>query len=578
MPCKPPCNQDITRKDLIVEFDLSTLDLSLPIYICTKEKYSKSLSDNISLLDYGITSYDFAQTNLVYEQKQLTPFDNKLCLQQTQFNLSDSGSYINFSGVTYDYTIEPITGSTVGNYLQLEGGWLWNNFALEGYPYEILPKRYLDGFALRTWVKLSDETFNNILSDNDGYIFYLGAKSESKYNVGFSGETEIYTSEDNYLATHENLYLSGYTKNIIEKGVYDNEIGFRFDENKKIGYVRINENGYVESDYSEKCVSYNDLPSISGGTDGWVEIGFDFKPKKKLTIFEKDCPPRTGNLTIYFNGRPLHTFTNFKEFIFKGFDQPREMQINVPYGISWGGATYGLRHHFHFDYYEFNFYEPIDDNYISGNTIYNSLDVSLSATTELYENRNVVDAYILNNTVNEIEIDFVPQIFALSNREYEVITYFRNDSIFLTGTTSVVTLEINNVGFELIEEENYVFNSLYHDTTTFRKIRKVFKITDDSLPENVDISLRIYSHANLQNNYFNFTSISRKAPDKLVQDGRKLNLLIEQLFGGKTYMGIQKFRLYNRSLTPSEWLNDFALEGKLYGFKGSKGGRVIYVQ
>ena len=56
---------------------------------------------------------------------------------------------------------------------------------------------------------------------------------------------------------------------------------------------------------------------------------------------EKDY--RLGRLKIYVNGRRFHTFENFEEVIPRALDTEREKQIGVPFNLSWGGGTQGLR-------------------------------------------------------------------------------------------------------------------------------------------------------------------------------------------------------------------------------------------
>jgi surface protein len=52
---------------------------------------------------------------------------------------------------------------------------------------------------------------------------------------------------------------------------------------------------------------------------------------------------RLGRLKIYVNGRRFHTFENFEEVIPRPLDTEREKQIGVPFNLSWGGGTQGLR-------------------------------------------------------------------------------------------------------------------------------------------------------------------------------------------------------------------------------------------
>jgi hypothetical protein len=52
---------------------------------------------------------------------------------------------------------------------------------------------------------------------------------------------------------------------------------------------------------------------------------------------------RNGRLKIYVNGRIFHTIENFEEIIPRALSTDKEKQVGVPYNISWGGGTQGLR-------------------------------------------------------------------------------------------------------------------------------------------------------------------------------------------------------------------------------------------
>ncbi len=71
------------------------------------------------------------------------------------------------------------------------------------------------------------------------------------------------------------------------------------------------------------------------------------------------------------------------------------------------------------------------------------------------------------------------------------------------------------------------------------------------------------------------------APDILVQDPRKDNLLIQRNFDSSFIGGIQKLRIYDKALTSPEILHNALVEAKLLNSDGqnlrvSKGGRIIY--
>jgi len=66
---------------------------------------------------------------------------------------------------------------------------------------------------------------------------------------------------------------------------------------------------------------------IMGINDGW--------------IVQKDF--RLGSLKIYINGKLFFVINGFEEVIPRGLDTEKEKQLGVPFNISWGGGTQGLR-------------------------------------------------------------------------------------------------------------------------------------------------------------------------------------------------------------------------------------------
>ena len=52
---------------------------------------------------------------------------------------------------------------------------------------------------------------------------------------------------------------------------------------------------------------------------------------------------RKGRLKIYVNGKRFFTIENFEEIIPRGLNTDKEKQVGVPFNVSWGGGTQGLR-------------------------------------------------------------------------------------------------------------------------------------------------------------------------------------------------------------------------------------------
>lgn len=139
----------------------------------------------LSLCDIGLTGVDngFVQ-NLTGETLNISSGDCRLFLTRV-------------SGETYNYDWNVLSGS-VGNYINLCGGFFQGFWKLQGFDYQVLPKRNTWGWTAEFWLYKSDNncfsgntgtTLNDIYPNNKGFFFYLGARSENKFWNLFSGET-----------------------------------------------------------------------------------------------------------------------------------------------------------------------------------------------------------------------------------------------------------------------------------------------------------------------------------------------------------------------------------------------------
>ena len=102
------------------------------------------------------------------------------------------------------------------------------------------------------------------------------------------------------------------------------------------GLGEITEKHYLES-LANNTVSLI-APPYTRGTDG-LEIELINLNEKWL--IEKEY--RTGRLKIYINGRIFYTIEDFEEVIPRALNTDKERQVGVPFNISWGGGSQGLR-------------------------------------------------------------------------------------------------------------------------------------------------------------------------------------------------------------------------------------------
>jgi hypothetical protein len=360
------CLNNIITENLSIYIninDINSWNLNNDLTLNSTYKWNDAISDDLNLLDFGLTAFDNGRTDDMNNSLLLTQNDNKLALYRIGYN--------NESGNTYytNYNITPMSGSTLGKYFSLNGGYLQGFFKLNEYNYEIFPPRYNNGITIETLIE--------ILSGSSGIFYYMGTRSEDKYNPFFSGETEVLTSRTIYyggeytgntyqftgITTSEGHYLNSYIEESIKPNAFqrpeladtnilnnveqvinieNNIIAFEITSSKKIKYLYINNNGVIIQNESPNEITRS----------GWTVIDIVFKPYDVIKDYDETyylCyPRRKGDLIFYVNGRSFWKLKNFDEFYFKPINNDKEKQIGVPFNISWGGGSFGLKHSWHF--------------------------------------------------------------------------------------------------------------------------------------------------------------------------------------------------------------------------------------
>jgi hypothetical protein len=367
-----------------------------------------------------------------------------------------------FSGISSQilYNIVTKTGSTIGQYYDLYGGYLQGFYQLYGYDYKVLPERTNKGWTVEMLLnpRVTDEFtpgenqtyLNNIYPDNAGTFFFMGTRAENKFwhyasgtnsgNTGYTRVTESLSngcietcSCSNTAVTNSNCYttypLSAITiqKNCstdtviqTEKNTqldtYSNALSFRLEgdpTNPKLCVKYLlwtgncettgsctntgvtYETGYTITEICSTDGIYDVCRTGNTGIDNWVMINVVFSRYQTL----EDCdlinlgglggmrelvytasavdntvslikPPSThpdntypekveiislqqkwleernyrlGDLIFYVNGKRFMKIENFEEIIPRELDEVKEKQVGVPFNISWGGGSFGLR-------------------------------------------------------------------------------------------------------------------------------------------------------------------------------------------------------------------------------------------
>jgi hypothetical protein len=389
-----------------------------------------------------------------------------------------------------------LTSGTTGNYFELNGGYLQGFFKLKDYNYSIFSSRY-NGITIETLLYLHP--------DSHGIFFMMGARAEDKYNSYFSGETitgvtttGVVTSLDNHLEAltktevlksgfinFEDRFRTDYIEEPAINNINNNVIAFEITEDKRIVYKYVDNKGHVITNTSSIVIN---------GT-GFTMIDITYLPNNIiLDPISLDCSlQRTGKLIIYVNGRAVWIIYDFPEFYFKSFNNDKEKQLGVPYSISWGGGSFGLKHSWHYDYQTYIIYNGQDSNYVKskffvqGNPISTECisandnylaGLSLSADTTTFVLKDKCDSLIdVPYTIMRIDytgetstttgktyfIKFNQPVSVLSNRDYEIDLsifdggFFKNVDINSNTITNKISLLVysDTVDVNIINDIEY---------------------------------------------------------------------------------------------------------------------------
>jgi hypothetical protein len=607
------CLNNIISENLAINIDLSNVkswNLNSGFTSTSLTKWSNAISDNINLIDFGLTNFDVGRTNVMWSGITLSPKDTLFTMYRIGYNNVVNPSTGNTSGITATteyspYDINAITTGFSGNYFILDGGYLQGFFKLNDYNYELLPSRYNKGITIETIIYLYPESY--------GMFYMMGVRSEDKYNPYYDGELITGASENIGITTSFNNYLDSFTEEIITKKAFgnvednkittysttplidnlkNNLIAFEITEDKKIAYKYINNNGSIITNSSNTTIS----------NTGFTMISISFTPNEIINDPDLiECySQRSGDLIFYVNGRANWIIKDFPEFYFKSILNNKEKQIGVPYSISWGGGSFGLKHSWHYDYQTYSLYtgqnidsinanffiedNPIptecnlipNDNYLFGlslsanSTTFSNIDECTGVETPI----TVMEIKHTGNTATTYFIKYNNLVSILSNRDYIINALIYNDEFLNINAINKISILVysDNVDVNIIDNINYISGNGWKD------LMCKFNITNNTGQQFVNIGLLIESSELINFNTSLFVNdFTYTGADILVQDERKNDLLIEQNFNSSFIGGIQKLRIYDNALTSEEILHNALFESTLNpNIIVSKGGRIIY--
>lgn len=593
------CLNTIITDNLAIHIDLSNLkswNLNTGFTSFNLTKWINAYSDNINLIDFGLTEFDNGRTNVMWSGITLTPNDNLFSMYRIGYNEIINPLCNNTSGYTaitrFDsYAISAITSGNTGNYFILNGGYLQGFFKLDGFNYELLPARYGKGITIETLV--------NLFSNSYGIFYMMGVRAEDKYNPNFSGETiesgitssfnnilnsekEIVTTKKAFDNYETNKIISYSAVSQIDNIKY-NVISFELTQDKHLAYKYIDENGIIQTNQSSTIIN----------NTGFTLISICYIPYEIINDKDKlECAPRRlGKLIFYINGRSIWTIKDFPEYYFRPIINDKEKQIGAPYSISWGGGSFGLKNSWHYDYQTYCLYTGqttpyINNNYIiQNNPLINDDNINgllLSGNTDSF-GYNVMQIVNTGNTTgNTFFIKFNHPISILSNRNYTIELSLYDNNFFGNNLNIINKASIlvysNETDVNIINDNEYSY-PLSGTSNTWTNLNSIFNIPDNTGKKNIYVGLLIET-----NQIFNTGSsiyikdFTYTGADILTQDSRKNNLLIEQNFNSSFIGGIQKLRVYDNGLTSQEILHNALIEANnpALNLIISKGGRIIY--
>jgi hypothetical protein len=161
----------------------------------------------------------------------------------------------------------------------------------------------------------------------------------------------------------------------------------------------------------------------SGNTPTSIEVvNFDsrwFESKKY----------REGNLRIYINGKPFFIIDNFEEIIPRQLNTIKETQVGVPFNISWGGGTQGLKDALTFSSCTSN--DLIQDpellpTTILNNTIYSGLTTNI-ILEKLFGGNFIGDLSAFRMYIEPLDAGQIRHNFRILKDKYGLIDPFNPD-------------------------------------------------------------------------------------------------------------------------------------------------------
>jgi len=444
-------NTGLTKDNIIFDFDISNIksfDNNAGFSVTSLTFWENYILSDLTLTGYGQTMYDFGLATSLTQTKTFTKRDRNLILQRLGYN--DSEGNTTFPQVSLN------TGDE-GNSFALSGGYLSTYFKLHDKYYQLSKYRTDNGFTIDTWLYIDQDTFDNIQSFTDGFFLYLGAKSENKFNIAFSG-------------ANDDTSKISYDINNYFNDVEYNAAGLKFNNDKTISLRYLITSGFTAEYKTDNPIE----------TTGWTNIVTTFRYCRKIKDYEGDnlidcVPRRDGFFKIFVNGKLFHEVDNTEEFFWlRPLSIDADKQIGIPFTINWGGGTWGLKHSYVDAFSSATVTENIITGrefiYQSGYSIENLSGYSYTLVTgqTLF---NDGDFGTFETAINNVSTDVVNSLLLSSSTE----VYSGSGSLLLTYndyTASTFSSITNNLlkftqPISIQPNKRYIYSAKIYDHDSF---------------------------------------------------------------------------------------------------------------
>lgn len=229
----------------------------------------------------------------------------------------------------YIYPLETIidTGSTVGNYSKLCGGFYQGYYKLDGTNYEVLPNRVPKSWTAEVWLRkpcsesctgTTGTTLNDDYSGNTGFFLYFGTRAENKFWNVFEGLNTGSTSGCTSGATQwctipkeTDIYLTGNTGNLLPLSpppidYYETDNKFLFFSRAKVsGGSRCGACGVVHENGETTCTWTGGTKTISSIRTEVTDDRNPFLVFSRARASSRSC--RCGS--IHASGQTICTYS-----------------------------------------------------------------------------------------------------------------------------------------------------------------------------------------------------------------------------------------------------------------------------